>query len=393
VNEAESYLELLAKGPATGETESVATMRTDVATRSELLERFDAEVAYIARKTGIEPDTDALSEARAAAASGLDRLFGDGDAAELGTGEKSGLEAIIKSDGSRPVVFVEDDFVNLGDKDSSLSDQHKTRLSVLEDSVRQVCRSVGRVDDPSPGARPLGYQGTAWMLAEGLVVTNFHVLQAIAPGGVRENGRFQGRLNTGVAVHFGREIGQDRTERRFPIRRVVSVGRAGAPRHRHTEFQSLNFDGLDLAVLELEPVPGRSFPAACSVARSDGPARGTMSNAGREVYVVGFPGASHGTTPELFSKIFLGVKSFKRLAPGLIMTGPGEVEQDPRSWIFTHDVSTLGGNSGSAVVDMEGNNGSVLGLHFAGKAGRQNWAHATERLTNELSAVLPAPRG
>lgn len=68
-----------------------------------------------------------------------------------------------------------------------------------------MCRSVGRVDDPSPSAT-LGYQGTAWAVGEGLVATNYHVLEAIAPGGVRGEGRFEGRLNTGVAVHFGHEV-------------------------------------------------------------------------------------------------------------------------------------------------------------------------------------------
>jgi len=229
------------------------------------------------------------------------------------------------------------------------------------------------------------------MLAEGLVATNYHVLEAIAPRGIRRDGLFEGRLNTGVAVHFGHEVGNTLAQRRFPIRRVVSVGREGAL--KYAMGNGLNFDGLDLAVLELEPVAGRPFPAPIRIARGDDPAtRGGLASAGRGVYLVGYPGNEQSTTPDLFATLFAGVKGFKRLAPGRIMTAPGEVENDPRGWIFAHDASTLGGNSGSAVVDFDADDPTVLGLHFAGLHESQNWAHGLERITGELAPFLPPPR-
>ena len=39
---------------------------------------------------------------------------------------------------------------------------------------------------------------------------------------------------------------------------------------------------------------------------------------------------------------------------------------------MTHDCSTLGGNSGSAVIDV--NSGDVVALHFAGEYLKQNYA-------------------
>jgi hypothetical protein len=248
---------------------------------------------------------------------------------------------------------------------------------------------VGRVDDPA--ARPLGYQGTAWVVAEGLVVTNFHVLRAIAPSGTSKDGRFEGRINPGVAVHFGHEVRDPRPERRFPVRRVVAVGREGAAEFVHPDAAGLNFDGLDLAVLELEPVPGRAFPKPVRVARGDDPVTmGGLASAGRGVYVVGYPGNEQSTTPDLFVTLFAGVKTFKRLAPGKIGLAAGSVEHDPRGWVLTHDVSTLGGNSGSAVVDLDADGRTALGLHFAGIHARQNWAYALERTTRDLEGVLPA---
>lgn len=388
---AKKYLDLIGRGPAAGgNLESVGggtAVLTGENLKTELLDRLRTEIDYLQRKTGIKPDEDELRKLMDQADGGLRRVLGDGAEATLGKAEIAGLEAVVRTDGSRPVLFVEDDFVDV--MAPSVGD-FAAQLSSLTEDVREVCQSIGRVDDPGPGAAPLGYQGTAWMVAEGLVATNYHVLEAIAPGGVRTDGRFEGRLNTGVAVHFGHEVSRELPERRFPIRRVVQVGRQGDPKLENPEEPGLNFDGLDLAILELEPIPGRPFPPPIRVARGDDPVtKGRRASAGSGVYLVGYPGNAHSTTPDLFSSIFAGVKSFKRLAPGQIMTAPGEVPHDPRGWILTHDVSTLGGNSGSAVVDLDSDGHTVLGLHFAGHHARQNWAHAVERFTTELRQVLP----
>jgi V8-like Glu-specific endopeptidase len=45
---------------------------------------------------------------------------------------------------------------------------------------------------------------------------------------------------------------------------------------------------------------------------------------------------------------------------------------------FSHDASTLGGNSGSCVIDLDG--GKVLGLHFSGRYRRSNKAVALWKL-------------
>ncbi|MFE9690584.1 trypsin-like serine peptidase [Micromonospora sp. NPDC005806] len=384
MTDARTYVGLLTTGPAGSALESAGGNRAHTA-RSELVERLDAEIAYVERKTGVSVDPYGWRALLGKADDALAKLFGDGPDARLGRDDVGGLEAVIATDGSRPVLFVEDDFVDV--RAPSIGD-YAAPLSRLEDAVRAVCRSVGRVDDPA--AQPLGYQGTAWAVAEGIVVTNYHVLRAVAPSAVRRDGRFEGRLNPGVAVHFGHEVRDVRQDRRFPVRRVIAVGQQGADEHVHPELPNLNFDGLDLAVLELEPVPGRPFPAPITVARGDDlRTMGALANAGRGVYVVGYPGNEQSTTPDLFVRLFAGVKSFKRLAPGRIVDAAGQVPHDPRGWVLTHDVSTLGGNSGSAVVDLDADGRTALGLHFAGLHARQNWAHALERTTREVNRMLP----
>ncbi len=75
------------------------------------------------------------------------------------------------------------------------------------------------------------------------------------------------------------------------------------------------------------------------------------------------------------NRIFTNVFNVKRLQPGAIM----EV-LEPRS-LLRHDCSTLGGNSGSCVVDLETNR--VVGLHFGGRFSEGNYAVALWKLTDD----------
>lgn len=343
------------------------------------------EIDWLSRKTGQEPDPDAVQVVLDRVRDGLSQLSWHGAGQVLTPEAASGLEAVIHSNGSRPSLLVEDDFV---DTTAPLAESWVAGLTRIEAQVRQVCGAVGRIDDPSP-LSAVGYLGTAWAIGEGLVATNYHVLQAIAPSGSRVNGRFQGRLRTGVAVHFGHEVKHKLPERRFPVRRVVAVGGEGAARYIHPDFPLLNFDGLDLAVLQLEAVPRRAFPRPVEVAHGDDPVtHGALASTGRGVYVVGFPGEPDDLAPDLFKSLFSNLVGYKRLAPGRITAAPGEVADDPRRWMLAHDASTLGGSSGSAVVDYLGG-ASVLGLHVGGGAGHENWAHATEH----IGAILRPPPG
>jgi V8-like Glu-specific endopeptidase len=49
--------------------------------------------------------------------------------------------------------------------------------------------------------------------------------------------------------------------------------------------------------------------------------------------------------------------------------------------VMFHDASTLGGNSGSCVVDLDSN--QVIGLHFAGRYMQYNEAVALWRLADD----------
>lgn len=342
------------------------------------------DIHYLEDRLGEHAHPERLARLIDGAQHGLQEVAHHGAEARLERRDLAGLEAVVHSDGSRPVLFVEDDFVDVG---APAAANFAAALSRVEDEVRNACQAAGRVNDPSS---LLGYQGTAWAIGEGIVVTNYHVLAAIATNASRAHGVFAGALKPGVTVDFGSEVGGGPPDRRFPVRRVLAVGPPGAREHMHPTLPGINFDGLDLAVLELGEVSGQSFPTAVEVARGDDPAtRGALASRGRSIYVVGFPGNPASTTPDVFGSLFAGVKGVKRLTPGVLTQGRGEVEDDPRRWIIGHDSSTLGGSSGSLVVDLEAEGRLVLGLHFAGLPGRVNWAHGLEGATAELVGVLP----
>lgn len=101
---------------------------------------------------------------------------------------------------------------------------------------------------------------------------------------------------------------------------------------------------------------------------------------GQRVAVIGYP-AFDGKRNDIqvMKYIFGGIYNVKRLAPGGII-GLGEDEGT-----FKHDCSTLGGNSGSVVLDLE--TGQCVGLHYAGAYRRANYAVSAKVLVERLESI------
>jgi hypothetical protein len=140
------------------------------------------------------------------------------------------------------------------------------------------------------------------------------------------------------------------------------------------EFECVEVVGvhphLDMALLRVEPrdAPGIELPSPLTLHYRT--PRGLHD---RKVYVVGYPAwDGRRNDPEAMRQIFAGIYDVKRLQPGTIRN------RLVLGRTFEHDASTLGGNSGSCVVDLE--SGKVLGLHFAGLYREHNTAIALWRL-------------
>src|SRR5206468_9724236 len=101
----------------------------------------------------------------------------------------------------------------------------------------------------------------------------------------------------------------------------------------------IDFNHLDAAILRVEPaVGGAAFPDPVTFETDV-----LMPGNGAQVYLLGFPAEPQvwvfgGTPPARFetdqviSAIFNKEFGIKRLAPGQITFGPGELPNDPKQW-------------------------------------------------------------
>jgi endonuclease G, mitochondrial len=203
---------------------------------------------------------------------------------------------------------------------------------------------IGRVE--LPGQMRIPYGGTGFVVGEGLLMTNRHVAAIFARGlGTRQ---ITFRSGWRAGVDFRRERGQ-------PDGTVLAMRRV---RMIHPYW--------DMALLEVEGLPRGQAPLSLS-------ARDPRDLGDHEIAVIGYPGYDpERNDPAVQNVLFDRTYGVKRLQPGLL-DGPYGVGSFGRTVrAVAHDCSTLGGNSGSAVIDLE--TGTVLGVHFGGRYLDTNYA-------------------
>lgn len=328
-------------------SDKAITGRVD-ATRSELSEIVKAHL-------GDDPALHEIAEQIAREGQAALRTIREASETEsLDAGTLNALEVIVRTDGSRPSFMVRN-----GEPDRSTSPiGHWTAtLDDSRDLLRDALKCVGRIDDPSAGQ---GFQGTGTLIGKNVVMTNRHVLQAVAR---QVDGKWQ--LKPDIAVDFGHEF---RARESIDRRTVKGVLFAGA---RPIVPTSIDHAKLDLALLELEPAagPGPQPLALDSAADWGQPETG--------VFICGYPGnPGFVETPSLLEKLFRSTYGCKRVAPGLVMTPAAKMPDSPRGWTLGHDGTTLGGNSGSIVIVISRETVGA-GLHYGGRRSdpRENWCH------------------
>lgn len=219
---------------------------------------------------------------------------------------------------------------------------HLTKKKVRK-RLEHVIPAIGRVEVPNHPTAP--YAGTGFRVGPNLLMTNRHVAGVFASGVGRRGLHF--RTGRKPAVDFVREV-EPSVPQLLRVRKVVMV-------HPHWDMALLQVDGLDdnQPILELST----QHPDDLN---------------GCDVAVIGYPARDYRNDLALQDKIFGGTYEVKRLQPGKLLA-LREVESFGRLVnAITHDASTLGGNSGSAVVDCA--TGQVVALHFAGRYLDANFA-------------------
>jgi V8-like Glu-specific endopeptidase len=269
---------------------------------------------------------------------------------------KMTLETIVKRTG-RPVLTVRNNDFIFAAPDME-SEVWRRRLDDARARLRQIIPSVGRIEvENNPG---FTWLGTGWLVADDIVLTNRHVAQEFA---YRSGDRFVFRRAVGFSQAMTSRIDflrEDGNPAQLPFR-VVDV-----------LYIEDDEDGPDLAFLRTERTSGASrlaprVPLAAGAPRVD-----------QFIAAVGYP-ARDSRVPDqaLVTRLFGEIYDKKRLAPGALI----RVADDHLS----HDCSTLGGNSGSVLVDL--NTGEAVGLHFAGLYLQENLAVPAATVRDRLERV------
>lgn len=252
---------------------------------------------------------------------------------EVDDAERIGLRAIVQQEG-RPAIVVRDG--DFGEPPALWS-----QLSGRRERIREVIARAGRVE--VDGHPDHAWVGTAWLVAPATLMTNRHVASKFCR---RRRRSWTFRPGMQSRIDFVRE--QDSTgSLQFEITEAIGV-----------------HDDHDLALLRIEGASrdGRPLPDPLAVAAS-----APRDLLGREVYLVGYPMSDPDRNePEAIQRIFRDVFDVKRLQPGRTIGYSTALSA------LEHDCSTLGGNSGSPLVDLETN--LVIGLHFGGTYEVGNYA-------------------
>jgi endonuclease G len=285
----------------------------------------------------------------------LDAEGGMNELLEVGrpAGQTIELESIIMRR-RRPVLAIQKGTAVLEFKDEADVPLWKSRLNSAASVLEKAIPSVGRIE--LKGNPDFLWVGTGWLVHPRYLVTNRHVAEEFArsegDGFVMQSGP-DGEM--AASIDMLQEIGSNKTQV-FKVKGVSYIEKR---------------PGLDLAFLEVEQIDGM-------VARPITLA-GTAPTKNPLVATIGYPAFdSRIPEPGLMKLIYGEIFDKKRLAPGAIT----DVDQDR----VLHNCTTLGGNSGSVVVDLQ--SGEALGLHFSGSFLRTNFAVRADRVKERLDALL-----
>ncbi len=259
--------------------------------------------------------------------------------------ELDALEAIILP-AERPVVDITEG--TFGDIPAPFA--HFGTDEAIRGRIENVVPAVGRIGLPD---RPdIPFAGTGFVVGEGVMMTNRHVAQLFAQGLGRERLQFINGQSADVNFthELGQEVGQD-----FTIEKILMV-------HPYWDMALIQAGGLSVDALKILAEDPNDLN-------------------GNDIVVMGYPAFDSRNDAELQFRIFRGSFNVKRLQPGRLKPRAKIRSFGNRVDAAAHDCSTLGGNSGSCVVDV--NTGKVIALHFAGRYLEANYAVPMSELARD----------
>jgi len=309
--------------------------------RAGLLKRMLSQIApeenieNIARPFQEEGLESVEDPAQKAAELGLDKVAG-GRHEELTDAEMDALEAIVLPK-NRPVVFVR------GDSYDDVDDPwQKLNPVEVKAGIARWFPSIGRIEVPNLPLVPYG--GTGFVVGKRLVMTNRHVAKLFSSG-----------LGLKIVYNIG--------DSAINFRRQIDTG---SDRSSYAEVLGVELihPYWDMALLRVADLPDDKILSLSTKKPED--------LEGKDIVAVGYPAKDWRSDLELQDRIFQGQYNVKRLQPG-VLRGRADIRSfENVVSAVTHDASTLGGNSGSAILEVQTQN--VIALHFAGEYLKANYA-------------------
>jgi hypothetical protein len=298
-----------------------------------------------------EPVDPALQAEREAALEdgrrAVEKVMSEGESADLSPREARGLEAIILLFG-RPAILIQDGKFFPPPEDWTILESHRS-------AIERTFQSVGRIE--VDGHPSLQWIGTGFLVGPDVLMTNRHVaMEFTAP---KSNGRWGIAPGIKARVDFREDLGATQSAE-FAIEKLIGIH----GRYDMALFRIARQGGSSGTEAAPPPLPIAAHPDSL------GPV------AGRTVYVVGYPAwDGRRNDPEPMQRLFGNIYNVKRLQPGNVVRLDADLAH------LTHDCSTLGGNSGSCVVDLATH--QVIGLHFGGRYQEENDAVALWQIPDD----------
>jgi V8-like Glu-specific endopeptidase len=223
--------------------------------------------------------------------------------------------------------------------------------------MEPLIRGIGRVN--LTGHPQLTFVGTGFVCGQQRLMTNRHVA-ALFTQGVGVGAALTFTPGITPSVDLKQEVGSSDS---IPVRVLAA---------------ELILDAWDIAVLRVESFPAgvahlplaRTFPTA-------------LEN--RLATIVGYPAFDPSEDLAQQLEIFRGVFDKKRLQPGRLKGIKPAPSFGNTVQALAHDCSTLGGNSGSAVIDV--GSGKVVGIHFEGTPLVANYAVPTWEIAGDPRVI------
>ncbi|ESX18020.1 DNA/RNA non-specific endonuclease [Mesorhizobium sp. LSJC264A00] len=278
--------------------------------------------------------------------------------AEVAPEQLSDLEAIIIPE-LRPVYDIKDGTFTTLTFDGAPTPGHSlwtklTSEAALKQRIEAALPAIGRIELLWDTNIPYG--GTGFVVGRNLLMTNRHVAQIFADGLGDRNVQFiNGRA---AGIDFKRDSAAGNV---FKIRNVRMI---------HPYW--------DMAILEVEGLPDNITPLSLAVADARDMLR-------QEVVAIGYPAFDNRNAVDVQTEIMRNRFQVKRLQPGMLQGGFNTESFGKIVSAATHDCSTTGGNSGTAMINLA--TGEVVALHFAGRYLERNYAVPTGALAKDQRVV------